>query len=105
MHSVAREFARFVNSATPASIPALLLGDFNCGPGWTEFDYLDRALMWERMLSRSSRYDHVYAYSLYAAYRFTRLSEAQVRGRAKVGEGSFSLSDHTGYLVQLRIER
>lgn len=46
-HVQVREFASFANGATPPGIPALLLGDFHCGPGDREFDHLDYTLQWQ----------------------------------------------------------
>jgi endonuclease/exonuclease/phosphatase family metal-dependent hydrolase len=102
-----REFSSFVSGATPINVPALLLGDFNCGPGSRELEYLGYALRWEAMLRRDAWLDHIYAYSLFGSYRFTPLDETPVVGRAQWGatENDFvSLSDHSGRWVRLRIE-
>ena len=104
-HVPVREFAGFVSGASPPGIPAVLCGDFNCGPGSREFVFLDDALRWQRMLQRSTWFDHVYARSPGGAYRFTPIEEIPIQGTVPVpGEPSVSLSDHTGWLVRLRIE-
>jgi sphingomyelin phosphodiesterase 2 len=105
-HVQVRELAGFVVGATPPGIPAVLCGDFNCGPGSREFGFLDHALQWQPMLQHGGWLDHVYARALPGEYRFTPLDETAIEGRAPVpGEESVSLSDHTGWLVRLRIEQ
>ena len=49
-HVQVREFAGFVNGATPRNVPALMLGDFNCGQGSAEFAFLGDTLQWQRLL-------------------------------------------------------
>ena len=104
-HVQVREFAGFVSAATPPGVPAVLCGDFNCGPGSREFGFLDHALQWQSMLLHRGWLDHVYARALPGEYRFTPLEETAIRGKVPVpGAESVSLSDHTGWLVRLRIE-
>ncbi|MFY9342472.1 MAG: endonuclease/exonuclease/phosphatase family protein [Planctomycetota bacterium] len=105
----AREFAAFVTSASPDHVPALLLGDFNCGPGGKQFAHLDDVLRWQPMLQhRRWGYDHVYARSPGGRYGFTPLDEVVISGEvgvdAETGE-RVAFSDHDGLLAELRIER
>lgn len=102
-----REYAGFALSATPRNVPALLLGDFNCGYGGADSDHLHYVMRWEPMLQRRWGYDHVFARSPGGQYRFTSLGELALNGEVSIpGEPgrTESLSDHTGLLAEVRIE-
>lgn len=106
-HVQVREYAAFVQGATPANVPALLLGDFNCGPGSAEFEFLGYSLRWQRLLQGGSWLDHILARSLHGVYRFTVSEQAPIRGTATIaGEPpeAVELSDHSGWLLAVRIE-
>ncbi len=99
----AREFARFVAGSTPDSIPAILMGDFNCGPGSTEFNLIEETLAWEPLLEQSSRFDHIQGMGRSAGYTFERLGEQVIQGSVSTGDGEVWISDHDGHLLCLRI--
>lgn len=106
-HVQVREYAAFVQGATPENVPALLLGDFNCGPGSAEFEFLGYTLRWQRLLQGGSWLDHILARSLHGVYRFTVSERVRIDGTAAVaGEPpkAVALSDHRGWLVVVRID-
>lgn len=103
-----REYAGFATGATPHTVPALLVGDFNCGYGraGTDGDFLHYVMRWEPMLQRRYGYDHIFARSHGGSYRFTATGEVAFSGHATVGDPPLpvSLSDHNGLLAEVRIE-
>lgn len=103
-----REYAGFATGATPHTVPALLVGDFNCGYGraGSDGDFLHYVMRWEPMLQRRYGYDHIFARSHGGSYRFTATGELALSGHATVGDPPLpvSLSDHTGLLAEVRIE-
>jgi endonuclease/exonuclease/phosphatase family metal-dependent hydrolase len=101
-----REYAAFALGATPPSVPALLLGDFNCGYGGQDSRFLHDVMRWAPMLQRRFGYDHIFARSAAGAYRFTPLGEAVVKGRVTIAGRAtpVSLSDHLGLLATLHVE-
>jgi endonuclease/exonuclease/phosphatase family metal-dependent hydrolase len=102
-----REYAAFVLGATPANVPALLLGDFNCGPGSPDYRFLDDALRWRPLLQGGSWLDHVTARTAHDAYRFPVAEQVPIGGNATIAAEppkNVALSDHTGWLVAVRIE-
>lgn len=106
-HVQVREYCGFATAATPRNVPALLLGDFNCGYGGADSDHLHYVMRWEPMLERRYGYDHVFARSEGGSYRFTPLAELALGGRVTIAGDpptTDSLSDHTGLLAEIRIE-
>lgn len=106
-HVQVREYCGFATAATPKNVPALLLGDFNCGYGGADSDHLHYVMRWEPMLERRYGYDHVFARSEGGVYRFTPLAEVAIDGTVTINGDpptKDSLSDHTGLLAEIRIE-
>lgn len=99
----AQELLEFAQRTTPLGLPALVVGDFNCGPGSKEFDMLESGLGWCSLLEQGSWIDHVQAFSPQASYAFELLEEGRVHGAVQVGTEQVSLSDHNGLYVRVRV--
>jgi hypothetical protein len=104
--SQAREYAGFVAAATPPNVPALMLGDFNCGFGGRVFAHLNHVLQWQPLLARRYFYDHVFGRSPGDTYTFTPLAEVPISRRLPDPDdaaATIGLSDHTGLMAVVQI--
>jgi endonuclease/exonuclease/phosphatase family metal-dependent hydrolase len=96
------ELAGFINQSRTGTAPALLTGDMNCRPDDGDFRAARDNAQLERLMDIDSRIDHIFGVKD-ARYRYDVLESAAIQGRVPVGGRTVSLSDHKGYLSEIRI--
>ena len=100
----AEELGEFVLGATPRSIPALLMGDFNDGPGEPAYQAVVERVDANVLCNSDWRLDHIFGVRASGPYRARPVGErVPLVGGVTVGGKSHALSDHTGYLVEVEI--
>ena len=99
----ARELAEFAGATTPDSIPAIVLGDFNCGPGSAEFNLIEECLGWEALLERPAIFDHIQGLGRWSGYSFEHLDEHTIHGTVATEDGEVWISDHSGLFLRVQI--
>ena len=100
----AAETVDFVLGATPPTVPALLMGDFNDGPGEPAYEAVVAGIEATVLCNSDWRLDHVFAVRASGPYAARRVGErVPLVGSVQVGGRSVPLSDHTGYLVEVEI--
>lgn len=97
-----REHAEFVNAAATGSAPVLCAGDFNTRPGREDYQALVGGADLDRLTSTSTGIDSILARRS-PHYAYEVLEVTPIRQTVHVGEDTVGLSDHTGYMVTLRI--
>lgn len=99
----AEELVHFVLGATPPSIPALLLGDLNSGPGGASYDAIANGLDAAALMNSGRWLDHILGVREGAPYTMTVTELVPLSGWIEHADGREPLSDHTGYLIEVEI--
>jgi sphingomyelin phosphodiesterase 2 len=118
------ELARFVRAARLPGVPAFVVGDFNTQPGWPDYRLAERETPLLRLMTLASEIDHVFGVAD-PALRYEVLATEAIEGatpsprpelfldrapnlaevaRMLLGPpGTTRLSDHPGYLSEIRV--
>lgn len=95
--------AGFVNGTAVAHIPALLVGDMNCKFEEPEYKMVVERAKLTRLMDIFSKIDHIYGVAR-EEYEYTVVDSVEIQETVVAGNRSFNLSDHNGYLSEIRIQ-
>jgi endonuclease/exonuclease/phosphatase family metal-dependent hydrolase len=96
------EFADFIKSSYLTDTPVFAVGDLNCRVGDPEFEALIYGADMIRLMSIDSRIDHVLGKKS-PYYEFEVIETVAIAEHVRVGEHSFDLSDHNGFMSTIKL--
>lgn len=96
------ELAAFVNETRTGTSPALVVGDFNCRIGQADYAAAVEGAGLVRLMDLESRIDHIFGV-MDAAYTMETVATTKIAEHLKLNNKEFDLSDHVGYLSEIRI--
>lgn len=96
------ELAQFINESRLRSVPALITGDFNCGPGAEDHETAVMTANMVRLMTHDTHLDHIYGVQD-GGYQFEVVETIDIVDGRAPGGGSIRLSDHYGYMSTIRI--
>ena len=97
------ELAAFINKTRTRTAPALLTGDMNCRPGAVDFETAVSGAGLTRAMTIDTSIDHIFSVDD-PRYVFETIETVTIPTRIQKDGKSFQLSDHPGYLSQVRIK-
>jgi len=96
------ELGDFLVRTTNKELPALLLGDFNCHQGDSEYEDAVYRSDLVRLMHVGSSIDNIFAVNN-AKYQFETLETVAINDTLLINGKDQRLSDHTGFLSTIRI--
>jgi sphingomyelin phosphodiesterase 2 len=96
------ELARFVNDTGAPTIPAIIAGDINCKLEDPDFTVLVDGAKLDRLMRIDSKVDHIFGVTR-EGYTYETIESISIEETLSSGKDTFALSDHNGYLSEIRI--
>lgn len=97
-----QELADFINESRTGTGPAFLVGDMNCRIGTVDYELAVAEANLLRTMIIDSRIDHIFAVAD-ERYAFETLDTLRIWETITEDGRTFHLSDHAGYLSEIRI--
>ncbi len=95
--------AQFLNTSRIQTVPAFLVGDMNCRIGDTDFETARAKAALSRTMKIKSKIDHIFSVDT-PYYDFSVIKTLPIEEKVPLPNGETELSDHIGYLSEVKIQ-